>query len=51
MKDEALNNVYGSLYEGIKLQRKQGISFNIVFTVRRIVFAAILVFVSIYPWL
>ena len=40
----------GALFEGLQLNEKRGVLFNFVFTMRRLVFAAILVYCVAYPW-
>jgi hypothetical protein len=37
---------FGSIFEDLKLQRKRGVSYYTVFTLRRLVFAFVLVFVG-----
>lgn len=49
--DKSLKGRKGSIYEGLKLKNKIGLPYNIVFCVRRMVFAVILIYLSDYVWL
>ena len=43
IESNPLKNVFGSIYEGLKLQRKRGVQFYVVYTLRRLLFALVLV--------
>ena len=49
-KDAKIAAQVGALFEGLQLNEKRGVLFNFVFTIRRLVFALILVFSVGYPW-
>ena len=51
LEDDEVIDKYGAVYEGLKIKRKQGLSYNVMFTLRRAVFAATLVFAVEHSWL
>lgn len=51
LEEQETVDKYGSVYEGLKVKRKQGLSYYVTFTVRRFFFAATLVFAVEMPWL
>jgi len=52
-KDEVIpyTNRYGQLFEGAKADRHSTILVNVIFMLRRLAFAAVLVYLPLYPWL
>mmetsp|Transcript_30102 Transcript_30102/g.45993 ORF Transcript_30102/g.45993 Transcript_30102/m.45993 type:complete len:135 (-) Transcript_30102:1414-1818(-) len=49
--DESLRKHVGEMYDGVRIKDKSGVSYNFIFTLRRFVYAAILVFLNHVPWL
>ena len=46
LRNRPLRSVFGSIYENLKLQRKRGVAFYAVFTIRRLLFALSLVYLD-----
>ena len=46
LHDKNLSSVYGAIFEGCKLQRKRGISYYFMFTLRRLLYAWSLVYLD-----
>jgi hypothetical protein len=51
MNDKEIIRKYGEIFYGLKLQRKRGLSYYVIFTLRRLLFAYIIVYLQEYPWL
>lgn len=51
MNDKEIIRKYGEIFNGLKLQRKRGLSYYVIFTLRRLLFAYIIVYLQEYPWL